>query len=83
MCLTEERREIFVGDVPNGEPGRQPTGPERLGRPHVSDPGHELLSLESLGERQVGSSAKSYDHGLEIRRLPEDVGANPPDGVAA
>ncbi len=76
-------REVFLGDVSNGEPGRQPTRPEHLGGPHVPDPGHELLPLKSLPERQVGSSAKSSDHGLEIGRLREDVGAEPPDGVAA
>ncbi len=77
----EERRKLLVGHIANGEPGREPTLPERLGRPHVPDPGHELLALQSLGQGQLGSLPKSRGHGLEVRRALEDVGTEPPDDV--
>ena len=58
-----------------------PRLPEHLGRPHVPDSSHELLSLESLREWQLGSSAKARDHLLEVRRELEDVRPETSHGI--
>jgi signal transduction histidine kinase len=72
-----------VGDVRDRDPRREPGVPERFRGPHVPDPGHELLALERLRQRQGGSPAQARDHLPELRRVVEDVRTEPPGDVVA
>ena len=84
MGRVEQQREAASSETsPTSEPGREPTLPEGLGRPHVPDSRHELLALQRLGEGQLGRPPQARDHRLDVRRLLQDVGPEPPDGAAA
>ncbi len=81
--LAEHRLQVPVRDVPNRDPRRKPHLPEHLGRPHVPDPGHELLALEGLCKRKAGSAAQPVGHRCDPWRALEDVGAQPAENRVA
>ena len=79
MCGTERREQLVVGSLADARPRREPRVPERLAHPHVPDPGDEALSLKRLAEprrRVVGAEIR--EHAIEVWRLVENVGPEPP-----
>ena len=75
--------EHLVGDVAHTRPRRDLDLPERLGHPHVPDPGHEPLILERLPQPKVGGAAQPRDGGVEVDLVGEHVLAEPADRRAS
>src|SRR5581483_12485859 len=69
----ERATAVGLVDVAQAAPRRERRGPERLGEPHVADPGDDRLVEERLAEppRLVGG-AQAGEHGVDPRRPLED-----------
>src|SRR5919197_728382 len=76
----EHRPKLPVGDLLEPAPGRHARFPERLRPPDVPDPCDETLIEQSIPDRPAGLAAQVRNHGLEIRRLSEDVWPQAPNG---
>ena len=70
---------LLVARLRQRKPRRQPDGPQRLRHPHVPDARDEPLILEHLAERpRAVGAAEPRDESGGIRRVREQVGAEPP-----
>ena len=66
-------------DVANAQPRRDADCPERLGHPHVADPGNEALIQERLAEPELPRTAQPGDDRVDVELLAEHVLPQPPD----
>jgi hypothetical protein len=74
--------ELLVADVAEHPPGRDARVPERLGEPHVPDPGNEPLVEESLPDDALRiREAKPTNHILDLGLRGEQIRAKSPDGA--
>ena len=67
----------LVAGLAHAQPGRDADRPERLGHPHVPDPGDEPLVLERLAQPQVPGPAQPRHDRVEIDLGREHVLAEP------
>jgi MerR family transcriptional regulator, light-induced transcriptional regulator len=72
----EDRAQLEIGHVVERPPRRDPRVPERLGLPHVPDPGDEPLVEQGVADRARARLApEPLDHLPEVGRSVEDVRA--------
>src|SRR4029453_6315149 len=74
----EDASELSVRKIPGPRPRRDLSPPERLGAPHVPDPGDKMLVEHCLADREaLARGTHPLDHLLEVGRLRQDVRTEP------
>ena len=77
----EDRARILIGGLADLAPRAHASLPERLCLPDVADSGDKPLVEKRVADLSGRVAAQIRNHGVEVRRLGEDVRAEPADGV--
>ncbi len=79
-CL-ENRPRVVIGGLADLAPRIDASPPERLRLPDVADSGDEPLVEKRVADVSGWVAAQTRKHAVDVRRLGEDVAAEPADGV--
>jgi hypothetical protein len=77
----EDRPRLVIGGLAGLAPRADACFPKRLRLPDVADPRDQPLVEERVADLSGWVTAQIHHHGVDVRRLREDVRAEPADGV--